>query len=293
MEALNAWLVDSGDGWVLIDSGMQTAAGWNALQREVAETGVDWRDIGTLLLTHMHPDHVGLAPKVQEASGAAIAMHVRDAELLRDFATPGTAEHWNGVALDLAGSPPELAGPVNAAFHLLTVKFPDLVPDLPLQGGERFGRLEAVLTPGHSPGHLCFLDRDRKILFSGDHILETTSPNIGWLPGENPLENYLASLAALAGREIELVLPGHGDPVHDHRAWIERTTIHHVDRLAQICTIVEERPATAHQITARIWARPLDPIHYRFAIFEVLAHLIYLKSQGRLESYGKTWRVIS
>jgi glyoxylase-like metal-dependent hydrolase (beta-lactamase superfamily II) len=177
MEALNAWLVDSGDGWVLIDCGMHTTAGWAALQREVAAAGVEWNRVRSLLITHMHPDHVGLAEQVKQISGAQVAMHWRDAELLREFVKPETAEHWNRVALELAGSPAEMLGPVNAAFHLLTVKFPDLTPDLLLEGSERFGCLEAMLTPGHSPGHLCFFRSRPKAAIqrrsnSGNHFAE-------------------------------------------------------------------------------------------------------------------------
>jgi glyoxylase-like metal-dependent hydrolase (beta-lactamase superfamily II) len=290
MEPLNAWLVDSGDGWVLIDSGMHTAACWNALQREVSATGVDWRDIQTLLITHMHPDHVGLAPHVKQASGAAIAMHRLDASLLHDLAKPETAEHWNGVALRLAGSAADLAGPVNAAFHLLTVKFPDLSPDLLLEGGERFGGLETLWTPGHSPGHLSFFDRKRKLLFSGDHILQTTSPNIGWLPNGDPLADYLASLEQLAAQEVDFVLPGHGDPLANHQEWIRGATRHHQERLSRIEQILAE-PASAHDIAGLLWNRALDPIHYRFAIFEVLAHLVHLAALGRVEKIGTVWRL--
>jgi glyoxylase-like metal-dependent hydrolase (beta-lactamase superfamily II) len=289
MESLNAWLVDSGDGWVLIDCGMHTAAAWNALQREVAATGVAWRDIRTLLITHMHPDHVGLAIQVKQVSDAAVAMHRSDAKLLQEFGNPERAEYWNRTALDWAGSPPGLIGPVNAAFHLLTVKFPDLTPDRLLEGSELFGRLEAILTPGHSPGHLCFLDRERKMLFSGDHILETTSPNIGWLPDQNPLADYLKSLDEISRLDIEFVLPGHGDPLSGHREWVQRTTAHHVERLARIHQIAARQPATAHDIVRQLWERTLDAIHYRFAVFEVLAHLVDLRSQGLLQTREKTW----
>lgn len=289
MDALNAWLVDSGEGWVLIDCGMHTAAGWAALQREVSATGVSWSDVRTLFITHMHPDHVGLAPQVKQLSGAAVAMHRREAELLKEFAKPETAEHWNGVALGLAGSPAELVGPVNSAFHLLTVSFPDLTPDLLLEGAEQFGCLEAILTPGHSPGHLCFFDHRRKILFSGDHILETASPNIGWLPDEDPLAGYLNSLEEISLLEIDFVLPGHGDPLSGYREWIQQTMAHHGERLSRIHQIVTLQPSTAHQITNWLWERPLDPIHYRFAIFEVLAHLVHLQSQGLVKRNGSVW----
>ncbi len=289
MAPLNAWLFDSGDGWVLIDTGMQTAAAWRALERGVAGAGVAWRDIRHVILTHMHPDHVGLVPAVQAASGAPVAMHVRDAELLREFARPETAEYWNGIALELAGSPPEMAGPVNAAFRLLTVGFPSLEPELSLAGGERFGSLEVIWSPGHSPGHICLYDAGRKLLFSGDHLLETVSPNIGWLPEGDPLGDYLDSLPRLASLDIERVLPGHGDSIEDHRAWIASAIAHHQSRLAKIQEITRYRPLTAHEIALELWPRILSPVDYRFAIFELLAHLVHLEREGKISHASQTW----
>jgi glyoxylase-like metal-dependent hydrolase (beta-lactamase superfamily II) len=192
-----------------------------------------------IVITHMHPDHVGLVLRAREASGAPVLMHGLDADLLNEFAVPERAEHWNGVALGLAGSPPDKIGPVNAAFHMLTVKFPSLAPDRVLQGGERIGRLEAIWTPGH------------------------------------PLGDYLESLRSLVDLDIDVVLPGHGGEIADHRAWIAGALAHHAERLERIAEFCAERPLTAHELSTRLWQRELDPINYRFAIFEVLAHQIH------------------
>lgn len=275
MEPLNAWLVDSGDGWVLIDTGMQIPSSWSALDRGITDAGIAWTDVRHIVITHMHPDHVGLVLRAKEASGAPVYMHHLDADLLSEFADPQRAEYWNGVALELAGSPPDKIGPVNAAFHMLTVKFPSLVPDVLLRGGERIGGLEVIWSPGHSPGHVCLFNRERKLLFSGDHILETTSPNIGWLPEGDPLGDYLASLRSLIDLDVDVVYPGHGEPMRGHRDWIENAVAHHQERLRQIAEFCAERPLTAHELSTRLWKRELDPINYRFAIFEVLAHQIH------------------
>ncbi len=289
MAPLNAWLVDSGDGWVLIDAGMSTAAAWKALDAAVNGTGVGWSDVRTVIVTHMHPDHVGLVPQACQASGASVAMHALEADLLREFAKPETGNHWNRIALELAGSGPEMLGPVNAAFQLITGQFPNLDPEFRLAGGERFGSLEVIWAPGHSPGHICLLDRERRILFSGDHLIDTASPNIGWLPDGDPLDAYLKSLAEIETLDIRLVLPGHGEPIPDHRAWIEKTTTHHRSRLARIEAMVTHQPRTAHQITGLLWERSLTPLDYRFAIFEVLAHLVHLEAQGKVSHHLSNW----
>lgn len=289
MDPLNAWLIETAEGCVLVDSGMQTQSSWKALERGLLASGHAWGDVRWLVVTHMHPDHVGLAGRVREASGARIAMHVKDADLLDEFSRPGRPEHWNRVALELAGSPQEMLGPVNAAFGLLTVSFPRTAPDMLLTGGETIAGLEILWTPGHSPGHICLYDREKRLLFGGDHLLESVSPNISWLPDANPLSEYLDSLRELLKAEIELVLPGHGEPFTEARACIEKTLAHHKQRCAQILEILRQEKNSAHKISQQLWKRELDPIEYRFAIFEVLAHLIYLESRGELRREGTDW----
>jgi hypothetical protein len=89
---------------------------------------------------------------------------------------------------------------------------------------------------------------------------------------------------------VDFVLPGHGEPLLGHRAWIQKTKEHHAERLERIHQIVIRNAATAHEIAGQLWDRALDPIHYRFAIFEVLAHLVHLRSQGLVERGENRWR---
>jgi len=155
-----------------------------------------------------------------------------------------------------------------------------------LAGGEKIpvadGVLEVLWTPGHTPGHVCLYDRQRRVLFSGDQILELISPNIGWHPGRDPLHEFLTSLEELEKLDIELILPSHGMPFSGHREWISKTMDHHRDRCNRILALLNGSPKTAATIVDGLWDRTLTPFHYRFAVFEVLAHLEYLERQEKV-----------
>jgi glyoxylase-like metal-dependent hydrolase (beta-lactamase superfamily II) len=153
-------------------------------------------------------------------------------------------------------------------------------------GGEKLetalGPLEVIWTSGHSPGHICLYSRERKLLFSGDQILENITPNIAWHPGRDMLAEFLESLQRLAALDIDLILPSHGDPFSGHRAWITQTIGHHRNRCDEIVNLLAKSPRTAHHMVGDMWRRPLSPINHHFAIFEVLAHLEYLRRQGKV-----------
>lgn len=172
------------------------------------------------------------------------------------------------------------------AFEEIGKNFQQLHPHTLLYGGETIaildGCLEAIWTPGHSPGHLCLYERRRRLLFSGDHMLENISPNIGWQPEEDPLGAYLESLRKTAELDIDLILPSHGPPFRGHREWIANAFAHHRERCDRILELLQGAPKAAHALVAELWIRPLSRFHYRFAIYEVLAHLEYLRRLGQV-----------
>lgn len=278
--SINVYLVRLTHGYLLIDCGMNTDACFAALDIARERLGVEWREIREILLTHIHPDHMGLAPKLLALTGARLSMHPSDALLLGQI-TASEDGRRTDEQLANAGTPPELAAMTHQAFAEISKNFQKLQPHTLLHGGESLatadGALEVIWTPGHSPGHLCLYDRQRRLLFSGDHILEHISPNIGWQPEDDPLGAYLHSLRIIAGLDVDLILPSHGAPFHGHREWIANTIEHHRERCDRILELLHAGPKTAHELVGELWTRPLSPFHYRFAVYEVLAHLEYLR----------------
>ncbi len=288
LTSVNVHLVQLDDGYMLVDAGLDTEECFNALETALRESHVEWSQIRILLLTHMHPDHIGLAYRILELSKARLLMHGDEALQLNAYATGIDRAPWFSEGMHLAGTPVELQLKVDQTFLQLKRNFRVLPVDWKLSGGEAIptahGPLEVLWTPGHSPGHICLYSRQHRFLISGDHLLEKITPNISWQPDRDNLAEYLASLQALLPFAIDRVLPSHGQPFSGHAAWIETTTAHHKDRCNQILELATPAHSTGHAIVERMWPRRLSPFNYHFGVFEVLAHLAYMERQGRISS---------
>lgn len=280
LSSVNVYLVRLHDGWMLMDTGLATSHSYAELTAQLAHIGVPLQSIRQILLTHTHPDHVGQAKRLLAETGAQLFMSADERDQLHRAAASSDQPEWLDNTLHRAGVPPVLIETIENSFVKMRPQFQPLVPDRILNDSEvmetAIGPLELHLTPGHSPGHMCLYNRDQRILFSGDHILQSITPNIGWLPGRDALAEFFASLERVRPIEAETILPGHGKPFSGHADWITATRGHHDDRCRKIVDSLDAGPRTAHQLVSDLWARPLAPFHHRFAVFEVLAHLEFL-----------------
>lgn len=284
---VNAHFVELDEGLMLIDSGVATKECFQVLSSALGDLGAKWTDVRALLLTHYHPDHIGLSWKILELSGARLLMHRADVEYLARLA------HANGVpgygnAMRLAGVPPELASEIENALRGNRPAFRNHYPDQLLEGGETLktsgGTFEVVWTPGHTPGHVCLYSPELRTLISGDHLLETITPNIAWHPNEDMLAKFLDSLELLRPYEVDVVIPSHGGRFENHRDVISSTADHHERRCRAILDQLKKCSMTAHELVTHLWRRKLSPFHHHFAVFEILAHLEYMSRRGRVAS---------
>jgi glyoxylase-like metal-dependent hydrolase (beta-lactamase superfamily II) len=286
------YLLERPDGVTMIDAGWDTEEAWAALNAGLGKAGYEIGDVKSVLVTHIHPDHYGLAGRVRESSGAWIALHPADAEILPQryvqmdglLTTMRTHLLESGVPLDeidtMRGASMPVRGFVNAAL-----------PDVLLEDGDRPDvpgwELTAIWTPGHSPGHLCFYDEGRRVLLSGDHILPRITPNISFHPQQtgNPLADFLDALDKLIGLQVDEVLPAHEYRFRDLAARIVQLRNHHEHRLDEVCAVLKREPgATSWDIATQLtWSRPWSEIQFwtqRAALGETLAHLIVLETRG-------------
>jgi glyoxylase-like metal-dependent hydrolase (beta-lactamase superfamily II) len=284
--SVNAYLVRLASGFLLVDCGMDTEpciAAWNAARDRL---GFSWTDVRQVLLTHMHPDHAGLTARILEWSGAELLMHREELRLLEETTVTDDRNQWQEAALRRVGAPDEVRAKVRASFGALRRALRPLTPDRVLDGGETIptaaGGLEVLWTRGHSRGHVVLYHRPSHSLLAGDQMLESITPNIGWESDHDALEEYLRALDRISGYDVEWILPGHGSAFQGHRQWIHDVKKHHSERCRRLESLLAAGPAHAHDLVSRLWPRPLTPLDYRFAAFEVFAHLHYLARRGRL-----------
>ncbi|MEV0624313.1 MBL fold metallo-hydrolase [Nonomuraea wenchangensis] len=284
------------DGVAIVDAGWDTDEAYEALCSGLRVAGYAITDVKGVLVTHIHPDHYGLAGRVREASGAWIALHPADAGLLRerydDEEIDGLVRRERAL-LERCGVPAttldELAGASMMIRHMVSMARPDRLvedgDDLGLPGWD----LRAIWTPGHSPGHLCFVSPERRVLFSGDHVLAKITPMVAVHPQSppNPLADYLDSLAAVGGLEVDEVLPAHEYRFLELGARVDSVLAHHEERLAEIERVVAGHDGVTCWDTATrlTWSRPwesIPPFMRRSANNETLAHLVWLEAKGRV-----------
>lgn len=291
------YLIEGSDGWTLVDSGWNVPEAFDALEQQLNDAGVGFSKLKTLLVTHIHPDHYGLAGQVKERSGAQVIIHQRERDLIRSrYRDPkqllATMADWllmQGVPKDSMSDLQQSAMPVRAYVDPVD-------PDDVVWGGERLpiGRFEFEVwwTPGHSPGHICFLEREMKFILTGDHVLPTITPNVSLHPQQqgNPLGDYIASLKRLEELDVETVLPAHEYTFQDLRGRLEEIERHHDERLGEMLDCFGQGPVTAYHVAAGVkWAtgsfENFSPWMQRAALGETLSHLDYLVLEGRLVKF--------
>ncbi|MBW3577449.1 MAG: MBL fold metallo-hydrolase [Actinobacteria bacterium] len=286
-----------GDGLVLIDAGWDTTEAWDALGAGLARVGATVSDVAGVLVTHLHPDHYGLAGRVRDASGCWVGLHPADAALLADryVHIDDLVEATRDVLVE-AGVPSDEVG-VLATASVEVRPFVALAePDILIEDGARVElpgwELTAIHTPGHSPGHLCFREDRLQIVFTGDHVLPRITPNVSYHPqsGPDPLGDYLSSLERVRGEGDVLALPAHEWRFHGLAARVDELLRHHEQRLAEITDIAAAGAQTAWEMAQRLsWSRPWDRIEgfmRRMAVAEVHAHLLLLERRGVVSRVG-------
>jgi len=296
---VNVYLVDGGNEWALIDTGMSSADSLATLREALAQLGVAPAQVRKILCTHHHPDHFGASKAHKELTGATLYLHPAEYERARHFLPsdrPAEAVRFflqHGLPLQRFANVPR---PRDIWGGLYTTT----APDLPLADGDVImigrRRVEVVWTPGHAPGHCVFYLPAERAMIVGDHLLPKITPHVGFAPGStgNPLGDFLASQEKVQRFDVDLVLPAHGGVFPDHRRRASQIIQHHVARLQDMLDIVRHDALHAYDVARQAFAFDSDsPLTYQFpATFETLAHLEYLRQAGKVTSEERDDRVL-
>ncbi|MCC8107508.1 MAG: MBL fold metallo-hydrolase, partial [Planctomycetes bacterium] len=291
LKITNSYFLRGDDRNLLIDTGFNHELSRTALDRAVEKLAIDMTQTD-IFITHLHSDHAGLCRHIQTPD-TRILMSRIDGEYV---AAGQQATFWEGfndfygfTGLRAGGYVTDIADHPGYAFA------PPAADDItPVSDGDviRVGdwALRAILTPGHTPGHLCLYDEAKRVLFSGDHILGTITPNITQVSFRNvALHEYLASLDHIATLDVDVVYPGHRKIITDCRGRIADLKNHHEKRLGEVLAIVGDRRVTTVDVakemrwslTIRDWL-DYPPAQKIFSAGEALAHLYYLTVREQL-----------
>lgn len=285
------YLFEVPGGAAIVDPGWDAPESIESLQAQLAVLGLSFEDIRQVIVTHIHPDHYGMASRVKQASDCEVLVHEKDIEFLRwrqrDFATLDINGWFAQHGMPDTSLPPSVGGRMGRWAETTE-------PDRTMTDGEHLSLgnfdLQVMWTPGHSPGHACFYEEKLELLLTGDHVLPTISPNVGQWPGTdtNPLGDYLASLRRLRGLPVKRVLPAHEYDFEDLDTRLEGLEEHHEARLQEVIDAMRAGATTGYEIARGIkWSighfDGFDPLTRRAAMTETMAHLEHLMREGRIE----------
>jgi glyoxylase-like metal-dependent hydrolase (beta-lactamase superfamily II) len=318
------------DGVNLIDTGFGTPDAIESLTTQLKSLGYEPSQIRRLFITHAHPDHIGMAGWVKEQSpDCEVIMLEREWQWIQDRwlnndAWTALSDAWlvrHGVPQDevdaaqaagaLSPTSPSVKPGETAPAPAAAPRpggsgrpFSFIEPDVKLQDGDivEFDgwRLQAVWTPGHTPGHMCIYETNHRLMFTGDHVLPYISPNVSLhadQEGSSPLSEFRDSLKKVAAFDTAYALPAHEFTISNLRERCEVLLHHHDDRLEEVRTAIGSGPTDARVISQRVkWnTGPFDDFNIfmkRSALGETLAHLRLLADTGRARLVEQGDRVL-
>jgi glyoxylase-like metal-dependent hydrolase (beta-lactamase superfamily II) len=288
LSIVNAYLVEGAHGWSLVDAGLHTAEAEQALRGGLADAGIAMEDVHRVFVTHLHPDHIGMAGTLERA-GAAVLMHTPEIAAARRTWSKGheaidATYKWFGRH----GMPHDVDEGMRQAWIAMGERVDDLERIEGVDDGEQVdlgGRATRLRwTPGHTDHHAVLIEERDGVLFAGDHVLPRITSNIGLYPSsrDDPLGDFLGALAGMRDLPVKRVLPAHGDPFDDLVARVDELLAHHAARLDATVAVVGTAEHDAYTIARRLFPVLRSPHEERFALAETLAHLRHLERKGEV-----------
>ena len=284
------YLLEGDGGLTLVDCGPNLEVTYDSLSRCLANINRKFSDIDLIIITHYHADHYGYIGELKRLTNAETAMHRIGAGLAEGYRS-NPEEYMDGV-VQLAtqhGMPREYTEIIKPLLGILRRVVSPARIDRRLEDGDEISigssRYLVIWTPGHSPDHICLYNPEKKVLFSGDHLLQEITPHIGIdaLKGINPLKDYLKSLRRIKEYDIAVAFPGHGPIIKDPQGRIDEILHHHDERMSLMNKAVTGSPKTAYEVSLEIWGEELPIFEKPLALAETVQHLELLVEEGRLQ----------
>jgi glyoxylase-like metal-dependent hydrolase (beta-lactamase superfamily II) len=295
---VNVYLIED-EPLTLVDAGPNSGTSFDELQRGVAALGHRLEDIELVLLTHQHIDHLGLVSLVASRSGAEVAAIDAAVPFVENYSSEAQADDEFALELMLRnGIPRDVASALESVSRAFRAWGARADITRVLKQGDRIElrdrALEVHFRPGHSPSDTVFHDPERRHLIAGDHLIKhissnplVTRPRDGSGRRPKALVAYLASLRMTRELDVALVLPGHGDPITDHRELIDQRIALHERRADKLERLIAERPRSAHELAQALWGNIAVTQAY-LTLSEVLGHVDLLVDAGRVREVERS-----
>jgi glyoxylase-like metal-dependent hydrolase (beta-lactamase superfamily II) len=296
LRAVNVYVLEDDEGLTLIDGGWAIEESRALLEKSLAEIDRGLADVTRFLVTHVHRDHYTQAVTVRREFGSHVSLGLGDKPTLDLILEPGIATADPHVAMLRDAGATKIADAwarfgAKARPDVSMWEYPDawLSGDHEIPVGTRV--LDAVHTPGHTQGHFVFADRAAGLMFAGDHVLPRITPSIGFEPvlADQPLGDFLGSLAKVRAMPDLALLPAHGPVAPSTHARVDELVAHHDRRLDLCRAAVQAEPGTAYDVARRLtWTRhehaldDLDLFNAALATLETKAHLELLVARGEM-----------
>jgi len=289
LKALNSYIIKGSDRYLMIDTGMNRKECLEVMEQSLKELQIPLAKTD-FFITHMHSDHSGLVGTLATDS-SKIYCSQPDGEIIL---SPALDSYMLLESAKAHGFPePELqhvlARHPGFKYAPQGIKGIDFVKDGDLvEVGDYHFR--CVATPGHTQGHMCLYEPEKKLFIGGDHLLDDITSNISLFVTGNPLADYLANLEKVSQMDIELVLTGHRRLICDVKKRVEELKEHHRIRAEEVLEILKKGSATGYQVARQMswdidcssWEQFPTPQKW-FATGEAIAHLKYLEVLGRVD----------
>ena len=295
LEFVNIYLIVGRGGIVLFDCGPKIKETQENLNSYLQSINKGFHDIKKVIVSHYHLDHYGFSGELKKFGEPSIVMHENDVPLVDS--ADSSFSFWIDQALK-SGMPADYVKEIQKIHDLVPGMISHAQVDEMVQDGQEVsidGEVyEVIWTPGHSPGHICLYNRERKFAFTGDHLLDEITPNpgdpaFGSVIGENSLERYMDSLNKLKGYDMDFAFPAHGDTVEEPRKRAEEILNHHEERLDHVLDIMGDGYETAYDVSLKMmWVEntilgsDLPDSEIPLALVEAAIHLELLRKRGKV-----------
>lgn len=304
LQFINVWAIADGDGWTVVDTGLQTretAQAW----REAFKGGLEGRPVTRVIVTHLHPDHIGLAGWMTRKFQCRLWMtRLEYMQCRMLIADTGREAPEDGIRFYQAAGWDEDAietyrtkfGGFGKAIYQLPDSYRRLTDGEEFRIGDHVWRV--VTGNGHSPDHACLYSPELGLLISGDQVLPRISSNVSVFPTEpdaDPLLDWMSSCRKVkaAVPDDVLVLPAHNDPFRGLHARLDHLVNGHERSLGRLKALLAKEPKRAVDVFGALFARPIGPDLLNMATGEGLAHINCLVERGEIvgepDADGVVW----